>query len=105
MQRIAILVSSSPTSAQGRRAFRLAAAMADRGHRVALGLLEDATLAGGHAGLGLPIQACDAVLVLSDDLRLRGYEAGDLIPGCTGCTYGELVDLIMEGADQVLGVF
>ena len=105
MKRIAVLVSSSPTSDNARRAFTLAADLAEEGHKVTLALLEDATLAGTTADLGLPVGKCESILVLTSDLRLRGFDETSLIPGCAGGTYGDLVTLIMEGSDQALGAF
>lgn len=105
MERIAILVASSPTTAQGRRAFQLAQSLSQSGHQITLGLLEDAVLAGTHANLGLPAAACTAVLVLTADLARRGFDPGSLIPGCQTCSHGDLVDLMMEQADRTLGLF
>ena len=105
MKRIAVLVCSSPTSEGARRAFSLASDLTEQGHGVTLALLEDATLAATAAGLGLPVGKCERILVLTSDLKLRGFDEMSLIPGCAGGTYGDLVTLIMEGSDQVLGAF
>ena len=105
MKRIAVLVCSSPTSEGARRAFALASDLTEQGHRVTLALLEDATLAATAAGLGLSAEKYERVLVITGDLRLRGFDEASLIPGCASGTYGDLVTMIMEGSDQVLGAF
>lgn len=105
MERIAILVASSPSSASARRAFSLAENLAEQGHRVTLGLLEDAVLASTGEELGLPVRACESIMVLTDDLYLRGFGHDSLVPACHACTYGDVVDLMMERADRTLGVF
>lgn len=105
MERIAILVASSPTSDAARRAFHLARTLAAGGNQVTLGLLEDAVHAGTGGAPGLPVGDGAAVLVLAPDLALRGYDPGALLPGCRACNYGDLVDLMMEQSDRTLGVF
>ncbi len=104
MERIAMLVAGSPNSGSTRRAFHLAETLAAQGHTVTLGLLEDGVLAGVSDRSGLPVGACQAILVLADDLELRGFGAGSLRPGCQTCDYGDLVDLMMERTDRTLGV-
>ena len=105
MEKIAILVASSPTSALAQRAFNLAETLASQGHQVTLGLLEDAVIAGTGGVPGVPAHKCASVMVLADDLALRGFEPDSLLPGCRGCSYGDLVDLMMEHVDRTLGVF
>ena len=105
MERIAIMVATSPTSAPARRAFNLAETLVSQGHQVTLGLLEDAVIAGVSGVPGLPEHPRVSVMVLADDLALRGFELDSLIPGYRSCGYGDLVDLMMEQADRTLGVF
>jgi len=100
MERIAVLVASSPTSASAQRAFELARRLVDLGHQVTLGLMENAVLAAtGPLGAGVK------VMVLAPDLALRGQGADSVHAGCQVCEYGDLVDLLMEQSDRSLGVF
>ncbi|HEY3366120.1 MAG TPA: DsrH/TusB family sulfur metabolism protein [Symbiobacteriaceae bacterium] len=105
MERIAVLVASSPTSASAERAFQLIRDLSAQGHAVTLGLLEDGVLAAAGGLPEVPLAACAAVKVLAGDLALRGMAAGSLRPGCQPCEYGDLVDLLMEQSDRTLGVF
>lgn len=106
MERIAILIGSSPTSAGARRAVDLAASLAERGHPVTVALVEDGVLAAvAGSPVALPAGRFESVLALEDDLALRGFAGAPLVPGCRRCTYGDLVDLMMEQVDRTLGVF
>lgn len=105
MERIAVLIGSSPTSASAGRAFQLIRDLAAQGHTITLGLLEDGVLAAAGTLPGVPLEACTAVQVLAGDLALRGVAAESLRSGCRTCDYGDLVDLVMEQSDRTLGVF
>lgn len=105
MERVAILVASSPTSDPARRAFNLAQTLASQGHQVTLGLLEDAVVAGTGGVPGVTVDSLASVMVLADDLALRGFEPDSMVPGFQSCSYGDLVDLMMERVDRTLGVF
>lgn len=105
MERIAVLVASSPTAPSARRAFDLVRTLAAQGHTVSLGLLEDGVLAGTGNLPAVPLKSCTAVLVLQEDLALRGFAADALPDSCRACSYGDLVHLMMEQSDRTLGVF
>lgn len=105
MERIAVLVASSPSTPAAQRAFQLVRDLAAKGHRVTLGLLEDAVLGGTGTVPGVPLEQCAAVMVLADDLSLRGVDPARLDRGCSRCTYGDLIDQIMAKSDRVLGAF
>lgn len=105
MERIAVLVASSPSAPAAQRAFQLVRDLAAKGHQVTLGLLEDAVLGGTGTVPGVPLQECAAVLVLADDLSLRGVDPAHLDRWCSSCTYGDLIDQVMARSDRVMGAF
>ncbi|MFZ5822815.1 MAG: DsrE family protein [Bacillota bacterium] len=105
MERIAILVASSPTSTSAQEAFALVRSLAALGHRVSLVLLEDAAVAATSPNLGVPLDLCASVLVNGSDLTLRGFGPDSLLTPARVSTYGEIVDLMMEQTDRTLGVF
>ncbi len=105
MERIAVLVASSPASPSARGAFQIIRNLTAEGHAVTLGLLEDGVLgATGHMP-EVPLADCVSVLVLATDLTLRGYSAESLHPDCQLCNYGDIVDLMMVNSDRTLGTF
>lgn len=105
IERIAVLVGSSPTSTAARRAFQLIRDLSQLGHQVTLGLLEDGVLSAAGNLPEVPLNACAAVKVLASDAALRGLPAEALSPRCQLCEYGDLVELLMEESDRTLGVF
>jgi len=89
------------------RGLALANAWLKKGHAVQIGLLQD----GIYSGLnGTPISEDDTLpnaewFVLADDLQLRGFAAQDLRDGVRALDYPQLIKMMMEDVDQVLGVF
>lgn len=105
MERIAILVASSPASPSAQEAFGLVRSLAALGHPISLGLLEDSVLAATSTRLGAPLDLCASVLVNGRDLSLRGFGPESLLSPARVSTDGEIVDLMMEQTDRTLGVF
>lgn len=105
MERIAVLVASSPATPAAQRAFQLVRDLAAHGHQITLGLLEDGVLASTGRLTEVPLAESTAVMVLADDMALRGLGATDLYPGCRACTYGEIIEEVMAKSDRVLGAF
>lgn len=102
MERISVLVTSSPGTAAAQRAFQLVRNLTDRGVQVSLCLLEDGVYAATGAA---PFDACASVLALAPDLDLRGIGETDLNPACRPVSYGDVIDLVMTGSDRTLGTF
>lgn len=105
MERIAVLVTSSPDTPAAGRAFQLVRDLAAQGHQVTLGLLEDAVVGGTGRLPQVPLQQSAAVMVLAEDLTLRGIDQAQLHPVCRACTYSELIDQVMMKSDRALGAF
>lgn len=104
MERIAVLVASSPASPSATRAFQLVRDLTAAGHAVTLCLLEDGVY-GARSGSPAPLEQCAGVLAVADDLALRGLAAEALHPSCRPGSYAEVVDLLMTGSDRSLGAF
>ncbi|MFZ5814100.1 MAG: DsrH/TusB family sulfur metabolism protein [Bacillota bacterium] len=105
MKRISVLLASAPTSPSARRAFQLMEDLTEQGHLVTLCLLEDGVYAATGKLEGVPLDRCAAVLALTEDMRLRGIDAGSLPAAVRPASYGEVVDRVMTGSDQTLGAF
>lgn len=105
MERIAVLVASSPMSPSARGAFQLVRKLAAEGNQVTLGLLEDGVLGVTGDIPVVPRKDCAAVVVLADDLILRGFNPESLNSDCQLCRYSDIVDLMMVKSDRTLGMF
>lgn len=105
MERIAVLIASSPTSPSAGRAFQLIRDLSAAGHAVTLCLLEDAVYAASVRTSAYPLDRCAAVLALEADLDLRGVRRGGLHESCRLCSYDDVVDLVMAESDRTLGAF
>lgn len=105
MERVAILVASSPTSPSAREAFELVRSLTALGHPVSLGLFEDSVVAATSSKVGAPLALCASVLVNGRDLSLRGFGPESLLPSARVSTDGDFIDLMMEHSDRTLGVF
>ncbi len=105
MERIAVLIASSPTSPSASRAFQLIRDLSAQGHSVTLCLLEDGIYAAGVRASAYPLDRCAAVFALDADLDLRGIRQDALHESCRPRNYTNLVDLIMEQVDRTLGAF
>lgn len=107
MKSIAVLITSSPTSSNARRAFALADLLGRQGHRISICLLQDGVLGALARGspTGEELANLGDIYVLGEDLALRGFNEGDLIPPARLADYGELIGLMMERCDSVIGAF
>lgn len=106
MKKVLCLISSPPESAQVKRGLALAGEWLNKGHSVKICLLQD----GIYTGIDSPAIAEDEMpkaewFVLADDLQLRGFSAQDLRAGVHITDYSNLIKMMMEDADQVLGAF
>lgn len=107
MKNVLCLITSPPESAQAKRGLDLVSKWLKKGHSVKIGLLQD----GIYTGLnGSAIIEDDSVhhaewFVLSDDLQLRGFSEQDLEAGVGIMDYPQLIKMMMEDTDQVLGAF
>jgi len=107
MASLLMLVASSPASPQGAAAFQLAELLLQEGHQVSIYLVQDAVLAARpNAGSSSPRPPQGATLyVLREDLALRGFLDNACLPHAQLSDYRELVELMLERHDRVLGVF
>ncbi len=103
MKKVLCLISSPPESAQITRGLSLVREWQKKGHTVQISLLQD--------GIYTGLKGQDAALpdaewfVLADDLQLRGFSVQDLRANVRAIDYPELIKMMLEDADQVLGAF
>ena len=105
MDSVLVLLKNAPAHPDLSNGLRYVQQLRAAGHPVDLFLLQDAVLAGvvksGELANALALGiGCYA---LEEDLRLRGYAVSDLAAGVHESSYGELVELMMDGHDRVLG--
>ncbi|MBI4216978.1 MAG: DsrE family protein [Chloroflexi bacterium] len=112
MASLLFLISSPPASSQAQSALRLASQAGGQGHQITLFLLQDAVLASLKGSRQESRQLLEQGLAqgwgcscLAEDLALRGYGEGDLLPGVGIAGYPELVEHLMERHDRALGAF
>ena len=107
MKKILCLISSPPESAQITRGLALAHEWQKMGHSVQIGLLQDGIYTGIKGSAIIEDNALPGAewFVLADDLELRGFSAQDLRTGVRTIDYPNLIKIMMEDADQVLGAF
>lgn len=111
MKRFLILISSAPDTPQSLRALQLARNLQDSGHTVSLALLQDSVLitrpsqAPSHQALALLLSDGVACYSDSEDLALRGIVQAQLLQHVQVADASELVELMMEKSDTVLGIF
>ena len=105
MDSILVVLKNAPAHPDLSNGLRYAQQLRIAGHPVDLFLLQDAVLAGvAKAGeLANVLAQGVGCYALEDDLRLRGYAAADLAAGVRGSSYDQLVDLMMDKNDRVLG--
>jgi sulfur relay protein TusB/DsrH len=99
-----MIVGSGPRTPQAEQAFAIAGHLLHAGHRLHLGLVQDAAIM-ALSRTRTPPPPAVPVYVLGEDLRLRGCREDDVAPGVKLVDYGELVELMMEQCDTVMGVF
>ncbi len=107
MKKVLCLLSSPPESTQLTWGLALAREWQKKGHAVQIGLLQDGIYTGIKGSAIIEDNALpDAEwFVLADDLQLRGFSPQDLRDGVRTIDYPNLVKMMMEDADQVLGAF
>ncbi|MHB1131102.1 MAG: DsrH/TusB family sulfur metabolism protein [Chloroflexota bacterium] len=106
-----LLVTSGPVSG-ALSAVQLATGMKALGEDVDVCLLQDGVLStleasGTPAGMAMARALATGVGVyyLEDDLAARGFGREDARPGSRPLGYGELVELLLDGARKTLGAF
>ena len=102
MKTIAVVIASAPGSPNLERARVLACQMEQSGNRVVVCLWQDAVLAAVN---GKSEGTSGETWVLEEDLTLRGFGPGDMVPGARPVGYEALLDLWMSRCDAVLGAF
>lgn len=106
MKKILCLISSPPDSAQVRRGLALAGEWLKKGHSVKICLLQDGIYTGIDCSAIVEDEMPNAEwFVLADDLLLRGFSEQDLGDGIYTIDYPNLIKMMMEDTDQVLGAF
>lgn len=104
MRSILILIGSGPRAPQAERAFILAGRLQQAGHLLSVGLTQDAVLM-ALVRIGCQPPPAVSLYVLGEDLNLRGCTEEDVAPGIKIVDHSELVDLMMEQSDAVMGAF
>lgn len=105
MERIAVLVASSPGTPAAQRAFQLVRDLSAQGNQVTLVLLEDAVVGSTGRLPEVPLEQSAAAMALADDLALRGIDPARLHPACRPCTYAEIIEQVMTQNERTLGAF
>ena len=107
MKKVLCLISSPPESAQLTRGLAMAREWLKKGHSVQIGLLQNGIYSGinGAAAIGDDTLLGAKWFALADDLQLRGFSAKELGTGVRAMDYPELIKMMMEDMEQVLGAF
>lgn len=112
MKSILVMISSPPNTPNAVRALRLANAFNEKGNKVSVFLLQDGVLCAlskqdtsAKALLEKAMTAGAGCYVLEEDLVCRGFKMQDGISKVRRSDYSELVELMMERNDLVLGCF
>jgi len=110
MSSVCLLITSPPTSPEGRQALHLAEALLEALGALALCVLQDAVVLAGRKQPHDTRQAMErlvargaAVFVLHEDLALRGLVSAELLEGVRAVDYREIVDLLADGHARVIG--
>ncbi|MEK6569451.1 MAG: DsrH/TusB family sulfur metabolism protein [candidate division NC10 bacterium] len=104
MRSILILIGSGPRTPQAEQALTLAVRLRQAGHQLRIALIQDASLM-ALARPGCSVPPAVSLYVVDEDLRLRGCRKEDVVPGVRIVDRSELVDLMMEQSDAVMGAF
>lgn len=112
MKSILMLILSSPNSHNALRSLKLARDLNGQGNQVSICLLQDGALLALGTGdewvKDLLVQLLSKkveLYVIWDDLRLRGFKKKELVPEVQLVDYDQLVDLLMDRYESVLGAF
>lgn len=107
-----MLISSAPGTKNFLRAFSLAENIKGNGNSITLFLIQDGVRSAVNTGevqestlLNKLISSCVMCYVLDEDLRLRGFEKGSLLPKVELAGYNELVELMASEGVLTLGAF
>lgn len=111
-ERKVVLLRHAPSEPETVGALRLAASLRALGHRVTLVLIQDAVLGAlrhsqveGARQLRAVVEAGADCRYLAGDLAMRGHGSTSVSPGCEGCSYEELVDVLLADDSRVIGAF
>mgnify|MGYP001562067217 CR=1 FL=1 len=103
-----MLISSAPGTKNFLRAFSLAENIKGNGNSVTLFLIQDgvrAVVDKGASVLNKLISSGVMCYVLEEDLRMRGFKTGSLLPKVELVGYNELVELMAAEGVSTLGAF
>ncbi|MFZ3065795.1 MAG: DsrH/TusB family sulfur metabolism protein [Nitrospirota bacterium] len=107
-----ILVSSAPSTKNSERALSLAEGVKQDGNSITLFFIQDGVRAAVNTGavqestlLNKFISSGVMCYVLDEDLRIRGFEKGSLLPKVDVVGYNELVELMAAEDVSTLGAF
>lgn len=107
-----ILVSSAPGTKNSERALSLAEGVKQDGNSITLFFIQDGVRAAVNTGavqestlLNKFISSGAMCYVLDEDLRIRGFETGSLLPKVELAGYNELVELMASEGVSTLGAF
>lgn len=107
-----ILISSAPGTKNSERALSLAESTKQDGNSITLFFVQDGVRAAVNTGavqestlLTKLINTGVICYVLDEDLRLRGFETGSLLPKVEVVGYNELVELMASEGVSTLGAF
>ncbi len=107
-----ILISSAPGTKNSERALSLAEGVKQDGNIITIFFIQDGVRAAVNTGevqestlLNKLISSCVMCYVLDEDLRLRGFEKGSLLPKVELAGYNELVELMASEGFSTLGAF
>ncbi len=112
MKSVLMLIISPPESQNAARALKLARDLNGKGNRVGVCFLQDGALlarvTGDEGAKDLIVQLLSRkvdLYVIKDDLRMRGFGEKELIPEAKLVDYHQLVDLLMDRYESILGAF
>ncbi|MFQ6077085.1 MAG: sulfurtransferase complex subunit TusB [Candidatus Bathyarchaeia archaeon] len=112
MRSILVIISSSQNTQNAARALKLASTLNEQGNKVSVFLLQDGTYCAhskqsqeAKAAIDKALAEGIDIYVMEEDVIARGFRGEDLIPKIRASDYPELVDLMMERHDLVMGTF
>ena len=104
MRSILMLIGSGPRTPQAEQALTLAVHLRRAGHELRVALIQDASLM-ALTRPGCSVPPAVSLYVVDEDLHLRGCRKEEVVPGIRIVDHSELVDLMMEQCDTVMGAF
>lgn len=107
-----ILISSAPGTKNSERALSLAESVKQDGNSITLFFIQDGVRTAVNARAGQESTLLNKLVssgvicyVLNEDLRMRGFETGSLLPKVEVVGYNELVELMASEDFSTLGAF